>query len=455
METQNRKINPNIFTLLGASFMGLFFIPGVFSWFSFQAFPMFAVVYNAEEIRMNGDNALGDMPAHEIPTHLKTPQAVKAIYMTQCVFGTPEFRTRLLSSIEGTEINSIVIDIKDYTGTIGFGTDNFHLKDNVSKSCAAYDAKEFIDSLHAKGIYMIGRITVFQDPLYTHAHPELAIKKESSTTTIWKDYKGLSFVDAGAEPFWDYIIELSKEAFDLGFDELNYDYIRFPSDGNMQDIYYPWSNDLVMTEWETGKADIVEGFFAHLSKNMRAHTLVSRGEDGVLYKATPILSADLFGMVTTNTDDLNIGQVLERALPYFDYIAPMTYPSHYPAWFNGWENPNHHIYDIVYYSLSHAVERLVSSTTAVITLTGGESLSTTTDIFSKPVYNREVLRPWIQDFDYGGTYGPEEVRAQIKAAYDAGLTSWMLWSPSNEYTIEALENVSHSTSSDDFFIDSE
>jgi len=129
-----------------------------------------------------------------------------------------------------------------------------------------------------------------------------------------------------------------------------------------------------------------------------------------------VLSADLFGMVTTNSDDLNIGQILEYAAPYFDYISPMVYPSHYPRGFNGWQNPNNYPYEVVNFSMSKAVEKLVNASTSPL-----------------------KLRPWLQDFDYGGDYDIPEVKAQIQATYDAGLTSWMLWSASNRYTRGALE----------------
>src|SRR3989344_494239 len=144
-----------------------------------------------------------------------------------------------------------------------------------------------------------------------------------------KDYKGLSWLDVGAPGVWDYIVLLAKESYALGFDELNFDYIRFPSDGNMKDIYYPWSDGYE-------KPEVLREFFSYLHDKLK---LVGA-----------VLSADLFGMTTTNTDDLNIGQVLEVALPYFDYIAPMVYPSHYPPTFIGLGNPAAHPYEVVRYS---------------------------------------------------------------------------------------------------------
>jgi hypothetical protein len=380
-----------------------------------------------------------------VPIRLQTPEPLRAIYMTQCVVGTPSFRDSLVSLIEDTEINAVVIDVKDYSGTIGFPSDNPVFVENTLSSCGAYDMQDFVRRLNEKGIYTIARITVFQDPLYTVQHPELAVKKASATTTNWKDYKGLSFIDVSAKPFWEYIVAISKEAWAIGFDELNFDYIRFPSDGPMRDIYFPWSKD-------ADKQEALEKFFKYLHDQLKP--------DGA------ILSADLFGMTMTNTDDLNIGQVLERALPYFDYIAPMVYPSHYPNSFLGLGNPNLYPYEVVNYSMFRGVERTISPTTSVNSFvnepifetvtTFASSTGTTTEevftgLYTKPVYDKLKLRPWLQDFDYGGNYDVEEVRAQIKATNDAGLTSWMLWSPSNRYTKGALkpfyeEDVATSTS---------
>jgi len=212
---------------------------------------------------------------------------------------------------------------------------------------------------------------------------------------VWKDGKGISWLDPGATEVWDYLVEIGREAHRIGFDELNFDYIRFPSDGNMNDIAYPYSKD-------RPKPLVIKDFNAYIREKL--------GSTGA------VLSADLFGMTTTNKDDLNIGQVLENAFPYFDYIAPMVYPSHYPAGFNGYKNPAQKPYEIIKYSMDKAVARAITATTSPL-----------------------KLRPWLQDFSLGAVYTPEMVRAQIQATYDAGLTSWLLWNASNRYTVGALE----------------
>lgn len=350
--------------------------------------------------------------------HIETPEPVKAIYMTQCVVGTPSFRADLVELIDTTELNSVIIDIKDFAGKIAFQTDNPTLAPSVFDACGAWDLKEFVASLHEKDIYVIGRITVFQDPHYTSLHPELAVKR-ASDGAVWKDHKGLSFIDVGARAYWDFVVELSKESYALGFDELNYDYIRFPSDGDMTNIAFTHTAG-------KPKQDMLEEFFAYLYTEL----------EGTKVK----LSADLFGYTTTNTDDLGIGQVIERALPYFDYIMPMVYPSHYNDGFIGIANPSAHPYEVVHYSMSEAVRRA-----NVINLSIDSTSTSTETVLLQTIakkghgnINKNQLRPWLQDFNLGATYTADMVRAQMQATYDAGLTSWALWDAGNTYTKAAL-----------------
>jgi len=374
----------------------------------------FSMQYNSGAVK--SEAVIPTVEEEKKVLHIETPEQVKAIYMSQCVVGTKSFRERLVEIADTTEINSIIIDIKDYTGKIGFVTDNPKLSAAVSNTCGAVDIEEFIELLHSKGIYVIGRVTVFQDPYMVSVYPHLAVQSKS-TGTPWEDYKGLSFIDVSAKQHWDYIVELSKESYNVGFDKINFDYIRFPSDGNMKDVEYIHSAGKV-------KSEALKEFFVYLHDNLKDTGMKT--------------SVDLFGMTTTNKDDLNIGQVLENAFPYFDYIAPMVYPSHYPKNFNGWANPNHYIYEIVYMSMKRAFER-GEEFDAQINLS---KASSTIAVVAPSWYTGESakkLRTWIQDFDYGGNYDVVEVREQIQASYDAGVDSFMIWSPSNIYTLGALE----------------
>jgi len=345
-----------------------------------------------------------------VVTHVETPDAVKALYMTACVAATPSWRESLKKLVETTELNSIIIDIKDFSGTIAF-IDPSLPQAGVS-GCRVVDMQDFVADLHKSDIYVIGRITVFQDPYYTKLHPELAVKRKNDGE-VWKDYKGLAFIDVGAKPYWDYVVDLSKKSYALGFDELNFDYIRYPSDGDMKNTDYTWTPKQSSGEDATGqavfitKAEVLKSFFSYLHENLR--------NTGVK------TSADIFGMTTTNTDDLGIGQVLENALLYFDFVAPMVYPSHYPATWNGFRNPAEYPYEVIKISMGRAVER-----EEALRISMGVATSTPSK-----------LRPWLQDFNLGAQYGVPEVRAQIKATYDVGLNSWFVWNAGNKYTVGA------------------
>lgn len=357
--------------------------------------------------------------------HLKPPEPLRGIYMTQCVATMPSFRDKLVQLTDETELNTIIIDIKDYTGTVSFSSGNSQIDslNESGKGCKVSDMREFIEKLHEKNIYVIGRITVFQDPLYTKAYPEFAIKRKSNGE-VWKDRKGLSFVDVGAKPFWDYILAIATSSYAIGFDEINFDYIRFPSDGDMKDINFTHTGT-------TTKKEMLRQFFEYIDEKIAGTGIVT--------------SADLFGMTTTNTDDLNIGQILEYALLYFDYVAPMVYPSHYPPKFNGWPDPNKVPYEIVRFSMESAVARANFLRKETVSKMYSQ-VASSTEMKKNSFYNERLekrlghlqLRPWLQDNDYPIHYTPEMVRKQIQATYDAGLTSWMLWDPSNTYTYEAL-----------------
>ncbi|MGB8815786.1 MAG: putative glycoside hydrolase [Minisyncoccia bacterium] len=346
-------------------------------------------------------------PAKPIITHIKTPSQVRAIYMTACAASSLTFREKLVAIATSTEINSIVIDVKDYTGTISFDSENPLLKGNTGEGCKVSDLKDFVKELHEKGIYVIGRISSFQDSHLVKVRPELAVKR-ASDGSVWKDYKGVSWLDSGSKEVWDYLIAIGRESYAIGFDELNFDYIRFPSDGNMKDIAYPFSKNL-------SKQTVMKNFYKYLRDNLN--------DLGVP------LSADMFGMVTTTNFDLNIGQVLDDALLYFDYISPMVYPSHYPDTWNGFANPADHPYDVIKLSMEGAILK-------VNNLKANLATSTPSEIRNR--ISIKQLRPWLQDFNLGATYTSAMVKAEIQAVYDIGLDSWLLWNASNVYTKSAL-----------------
>lgn len=337
-------------------------------------------------------------PALPVVSHIQTPSIVKAVYMSSWVAGSAKYRDRIIALADNTEINSIVIDVKDSTGRISFPVSDESITKLGAVENRVKSGTDLTSLLHSKGIYVIGRIAVFQDPYLANKMPQWAITRKSDGK-VWKDRKGLSFLDPTKEEVWHYTVSLAKEAYKQGFDEINFDYIRYPSDGNLKDINYH------LKDGKT-RADNIEEFFKYISTEIKK-------EDNI------ITSADVFGLTTevAKGDDMGIGQVWERALPHFDYIAPMIYPSHYPSEQAGFKNPAEHPYEIISLALKGAINKTK--------LAGGDTAK---------------IRPWLQDFDLGAKYTKELVTAQIKAQNDLGLYSFMLWDPKNEYTREALQH---------------
>lgn len=329
-----------------------------------------------------------------VVTHIKTPKHVKAVYMSSWVAGTPSIRAKMVKLIDETELNSIVIDVKDNTGLLSWNG-------------RVADLGGFIDELHSKNIYVIARVAAFQDPLYIKDHPEQAVRSKK-TGEIWRDHKGVPWVDTGSKDMWKYIENVSKDAYALGFDEINLDYIRFATDGPLSDMTFPISGERGLTD----KPGIVSDFYHYITDALH--------KDGI-----PV-SGDLFGIIMiTNVDIKTLGQDMHSALETFDYVSPMVYPSHFYAGTAGYQNPAAHPGEIIFYAMSAGIkiaDEVASST--------GQATSTI----------RAKYRPFYQDFDMGATYTAEMVRAQITAGEKLGINSWMLWDPANKYTPSALKS---------------
>ena len=254
--------------------------------------------------------------------HIPTPTPMRAIYMTSWVAGTASIREKLLTIIDTTEINAVVIDIKDYTGKISFITHDPELLASGVGEKRISDIDALIDRLHKKGVYVIGRVAVFQDPFMVSKHPEIAVKRQSDGG-VWKDRKGISWIDASSEVQWNHIAKIARESYARGFDEINFDYVRYPSDGNMKDIAFPVSGD-------TAKHIAIKNFLSNMQDQLKPEGIV--------------LSADFFGLTTVAVDDLGIGQKLEDALLTMDYVYPMVYPSHFANGWNGFAKGNERVF---------------------------------------------------------------------------------------------------------------
>lgn len=364
----------------------------------------------------------------------KIPKVIKAIYVTGYAAGSESKMAHINDVLDTTEINAVVLDVKDYTGMVSYEPDVEDVKKYGAFENRIPKINKLIKSFHDRGIYVIGRIAVFQDQVLTEQRPDLALQS-SSTGKVWRDYKKVAWLDTASREVWDYNVEIAKDALARGFDEINFDYIRFASDGNLKDIVYPFFDETTL------KHDTVGKFFAYMREKLPEARL----------------SADLFGLVTETYDGMGIGQVLEDGFMPFDVIAPMAYPSHYAKGYRGFDNPAAHPYEVMKFSTDSAIERLTAFNTK-LAVQAQTAASSVTPV-ANPPKARATIRPWIQDFDLGADYTAALVRAQIQAIYDADCSSsmgasstvpmrtepcsphvdgWYVWNPSNVYTKEAF-----------------
>lgn len=311
-------------------------------------------------------------PAPPQITHVPLPTEVRGLYWTAETARSPR-REELLTYMLKTGINSVVIDIKMDNGQLVF------------------PATSTLEKLEKNNIYRIARIAVMRDSTYAKAHPDSAVKTAGGG--LWRDTTGAAWLDPGAPDVADYALAVGRQAIALGFDELQYDYARFPSDGVLGTIRYPLSGD-------KDKAVVMRELFDKI---------------GALRKEGITVSFDVFGMTYWSSAHFGIGQRLEDVYPNADFISPMVYPSHYPTGFRGFANPAVHPYEIVKQTLDKGAEMLEA------------------DHFVSSTLSRIKSRPWLQDFDIGATYTASLIEAQIKATRDAGASGWILWNARNVY----------------------
>ena len=388
-----------IFLFLAAGSVAVFFI-----WRS-----------NIIQVNIPKDKALGLAAFNEANRDIENqkpllnpPDAVKAIYATSWSAANPKKLDYLINLIKSTELNSIVIDLKAYDGYVAYNIKNDDVEEYGAKKIIIPKVNALLKRLHDEGIYAIARVTVFQDPVLAKAREDLAI--QSKFGGVWRDNKGLAWLDPASREVWDYTVAISKDILTRGFDEINFDYIRFPSDGDLAKMSFPFYNA------STSKKAIIGDFFRHLRAELPGAKM----------------SADLFGLSTIDSGDLGIGQMIETAYAYFDFAAPMVYPSHYAKGFMGYQNPSFFPYEVVKYSMETALSRLNK-------MKAKSSAATSTALYPIGYTLNSKLRPWLQDFDLGADYNAEMVRKEIQAVYDSGLSDgWMLWNPANVYTKEAL-----------------
>jgi hypothetical protein len=321
------------------------------------------------------------------------PLVVKAIYLTPHTIADERRFNELVALADRTEINAMVLDVKDETGRL-YHDSTIEAARAIGAVRPTYDLAARLKTLKDHGIYAIARIVCFQDQTLATKRPDLAIRNPR-TGGVWKNVQGVAWTSAMKPETWDYNAAIAAEAARLGFDEIQYDYVRFPTDGDRTAI------DLGGPNTFEARTNAIAGFLKRTREVLAPYGVA--------------LAIDVFGIVLFDRTDFDqIGQSLEKMAPYVDYICPMVYPSHYIPGALGFDIPNNHPYEIVLGSLQKGADRVPTP--------------------------HVTFRPWLQDFSYGRgiDYGPNEVRAQIKATYDFGATSWMLWNAANTFSEAAL-----------------
>ncbi|MGN6032690.1 MAG: putative glycoside hydrolase [Thermomicrobiales bacterium] len=314
---------------------------------------------------------------------------VKAIYLNPGITNTPAKVQALIDIANTTEINAIVIDIKE---ELVFYDTQVQLFRDAGTVNPILDIDALLQQMQDNGIYTIARLVVFKDSLVAEKRHDLAIKS-TVTGDAWRDMNEVAWVNPTEHELWEANTQLSVEAANLGFDEIQFDYVRFPTDGDLSTM------DLDLTQ--ATRENAINGFVDYAYQR-----LIPTGAK---------LSADVFGYTLLVQDDLGIGQNLRTLEPHLDFLSPMVYPSHYGENFQGYIPPNDYPGEVVGISMQSGVDLLGLTP--------------------------KKLRPWLQDFDYFGDvkpYNAPEVRAQIDATEEVGASGWMLWSPDNVYQVDAL-----------------
>lgn len=333
----------------------------------------------------------------------KRPVKVKGIYISGYMAGSEGFQA-ILDQIEGTEINAVVIDVKNDDGRITFAMDGAPVAKEIGASQNYIgDISSLMAELKSRGLYTIARVVAFRDPYLAEKKPEWSLKRADGSQH--RDNKGMAWVNPYRTEVWDYLVSIGAEAARVGFDEIQFDYIRFATDPTMKLVAF----DPEDTKGRS-KTDIITEFMEYAYQRLSPRNV--------------FVSADVFGtIIGSKVDAETVGQVYSDMACHLDYICPMIYPSHYGEGNFGIEHPDTEPYRTVCAALRRSKQDLVRT---------GEAEG-----------RQAIVRPWLQDFTasylkHHITYGPEEIRAQIQAVYDAGYDEWILWSASNQYTWEGL-----------------
>ena len=331
--------------------------------------------------------------------HVPTPDTLRGLYVNRWAALGSKLKG-LIEVAKKTEVNALVIDVKDDRGFVLYRS-SVPLAHEIGADTAdghwmsASKLRAALDTMIANGIYPIARIVVAKDPLLARKKLELAIKRKSDLKP-WLDKNGNPWLDPHQRAIWQYAADLAREAYDLGFSEVQFDYVRFPDERRLvAETVYPLANG-------RSRAQVIRDQLGFLRNALKPNGMR--------------VTADVFGLTATDTTDMGIGQRWEMFVDQVDVVLPMVYPSHFARGTYRLRNPNAHPYKTVNNALKDAIAR------------------------SRPVANAAKIIPWYQDFTLGSPhYYAEQIRAQKKAGYDNGFQSWILWNPKSNYTVAALE----------------
>jgi hypothetical protein len=320
------------------------------------------------------------------------PFKAKALYLSVFGIGSPLLREPALRLLRETELNSLVIDVKGDRGLIPYRSAvALAAAAGANRTITVQNVRALVANLHARGIYLIARIVVFKDDPVAVARPDLAVL--TAKKSVWRDREGLAWTDPFKKEVWEYNLAIAVEAAESGFDEIQFDYARFP---DAVGIEYSAPNT------QENRVRAISQFFVEARRRLTPYNV--------------FVSADVFGYVCWNLNDTYIGQKLESIVSSIDYISPMLYPSGFQYGIPGYRIPVAYPYEIPRLSLERARVRTCISPTR--------------------------FRPWLQAFrDYAfdhRVFGAAEIRSQIKAADDFGSDGWMLWNPHNVYSRDGL-----------------
>ncbi len=330
------------------------------------------------------------VPPHE---RVAKPEAVRGLYLNAWAAGSHRKLDKLIGIANRTEVNTFVIDVKE-GGEISYRSSVRLAAEIGADQQYIRDIQRVLAKLKANGIYPIARIVAFKDRVLARAKPAWAVQKADGR--LWQDHHGDVWVDSFNKDVWDYNIAIAREAIELGFSEVQWDYVRFPDVPRSYMRTAVWPAQQGRT-----KEDAIREFLRYSREQL--------ADLGV-----PV-TADVFGLTVSADDDMGIGQLWEKMVDATDVLLPMVYPSHFARGSYGIAYPNANPYDVIKTSLGHAVRR------------------------TQGVATGASIRPWLQDFTLGPPrYGAPHVRAQINAVYDAGLDEWILWNPGSNYTVSAL-----------------